>query len=227
MRWNHLGRQLSANKMATDSNIFWAALNSTRRAYFRKAFGLEGSKSFLRFQRDKDGGKVGQGRSYEEDLIPQRQFVLSMLDLYAERMAALRSQVVHAIITGNMDRLAGAIHYNIRMNMEVGITERMDRHGTMQKHREFSLPNRHHGHVFAKTNLESITLDEVRTACEVQWVELASDLRTEYEKNRDKGKEDRQANDAVTASSTDKKGVMKAVQVVNAKQERRRQLASA
>ena len=109
MSWNKQSPIFMAN--VTAANPFYASMPRHRQDLFLKAYGQSklrpkapSKKSAKR--KDKPHGPVAD---YAEDLVEARQHVMEIYEIGALRIGCSKSQLMHAVVTGNEQALARAM----------------------------------------------------------------------------------------------------------------------
>jgi hypothetical protein len=174
-------------------NPFYRDLLQSKQILVKRAFGVIPDRtSPMRYMRNEKGEKIGEPKCYEEGLKESRTYVREMLESFAESAGITFSQAVHGFVTGRPDRIADAIYRNMDPDQKIR---------------------------FKRDDLEKAILESwagsatLMTAWEK--IQAARDAQAQQKMEQSKL-------DSVTKKTTSKKGVMKAVQVVNAKQSRKR-----
>lgn len=119
-------------------NWFFQNMPDVRRGRFRKAFGLQASRSPARLERNSKGEPIDgvPKHYYNEDFTADKKFVIDTLDFYATRIGATLSQVVHAVVTGDRESLAKAVSNNVHKHIEAYWEQVYDEQkAEMKKHR--------------------------------------------------------------------------------------------
>lgn len=109
MKWNRLNKLGGGTFL---QNPFGSRLFPDEQRRWERALGRDkkaNDRDIGRFSRDDKGGKVGDPFFYQENLKEDREHCEDVLHLMASRLGVPVSMVVHGVITGRRDRLAVAV----------------------------------------------------------------------------------------------------------------------
>ena len=134
MSWNKQSSVFMAN--ATAANPFYASMPRHRQDLFLKAYGqskLRPKAPSKKSAKDKSGRVRGPVADYAEDLIEARQHVMEIYEIGALRIGCSKSQLMHAVVTGNEQALARAMQRAAERAPEGGRDPDSDRVATIQQ----------------------------------------------------------------------------------------------